>query len=176
MRRWPPSLRGARGLRLRFLRFLRIPTRRNRKNRKNRTCKRPNSPQDGEPLSCGGGTAATAPEAFPDPDPIDPAAIEERAALAADSVPACYLDAWARLQCQRPLSATEEAWRQAIDDSGLFLDAWGSKAAEAGWTPGELFDVKAGLVWRLAGERVEAIGADHVRLGNGRTLAPLPTA
>jgi hypothetical protein len=30
-----------------------------------------------------------------------------------------------------------------------------SKAAKEGWTSGELFDVKAGLVWRLVGERVE---------------------
>jgi hypothetical protein len=48
-------------------------------------------------------------------------AIEERAALAANSVPACYLVAWARLQCQRPLYATDEAWRRAIEDVGRFL-------------------------------------------------------
>src|SRR5271168_5506018 len=48
----------------------------------------------------------TRPTAFRDGEPIDLGAIEERAALAADSVPACYLDAWARLQCQWPLSAT----------------------------------------------------------------------
>ena len=35
---------------------------------------------------------------------------------------------------------------------------------------GELFDVTAGLVWRLAGERAEAIGADHVRLRDGRAI------
>ncbi len=101
---------------------------------------------------------------------IDDHAIEERAALAADSVPACYLDAWARLQCQRPSYVTEEARRQSIEDAGRFLDAWGCEAMEAGWTPGELFDAVTGLVWRLAGERVEAIGADHVRLTDGRTI------
>jgi hypothetical protein len=97
-------------------------------------------------------------------------AIEERAALAAESVPACYLDAWARLQCQRPSYAPEEAWQRAIDDAGRFLDACGDEAADAEWTPGELFDAMTGLVWRLAGERVEAIGADHVRLSDGRTI------
>jgi hypothetical protein len=97
-------------------------------------------------------------------------AIEERAALAADSVPACYLDAWARLQCQRPSYAPEEAWRRAIDDAGRFLDAWGGEAAEAGWTPGELFDAVTGFVWRFAGQGVESLSADHVRLSDGRTI------
>ena len=45
-------------------------------------------------------------------------AIEERAALAADRVPARYLDAWARLQCQRPSFAPAGALQQAIHDGG----------------------------------------------------------
>jgi hypothetical protein len=97
-------------------------------------------------------------------------AIEERAALAADCVPACYLDAWARLQCQQPLAIDTDMWRLAIDDAGRFLDAWGNQAAEMGWTRGELFDVAVGLVWHLNGESVEAIGADHVRLSCGRVI------
>jgi hypothetical protein len=97
-------------------------------------------------------------------------AIEERAALAADRMPGCYLDAWARLQCQRPLLLAEGDWRRAIDDGGRFLDAWSDEAAALQWTPGELFDVTAGLVWRLAGERVETLGADHARLADGRIL------
>ena len=98
-------------------------------------------------------------------------AIEERAGLAADSVPAVYLDAWARLNHQKPFHVSEAEWRFALDDGGRFLDAWGNEAADMGCTPGELFDVTAGLIWRLAGERVEAIGADHVRLSDGRTIA-----
>ena len=97
-------------------------------------------------------------------------AIEERAALAADRVPACYLDAWARLQCQRPLLLAEGDWRRAIDDAGRFLDAWGDEAAAIQWTPDELFNFARGLVWRLAGERVETLGADHARLGDGRIV------
>jgi hypothetical protein len=34
--------------------------------------------------------------------------------------------------------------------------------ADLRWSPGELFDVKAGLLWQLGGERVEAIGAHRV--------------
>jgi hypothetical protein len=49
------------------------------------------------------GTVSTTP---PDCRPIDFDAIEERTAFAADSAPASYLDAWARLQCQRPVSVT----------------------------------------------------------------------
>jgi len=99
------------------------------------------------------------------------AEIDEWAGLAADRMAPVYLDAWARLNCQKPASVSEAEWRLALDDGGRFLDAWGNEAAEAEWTPGELFDVTAGLIWRVAGERVEAIGAEHVRLGDGRTIA-----
>ncbi len=102
-------------------------------------------------------------------------AIEERAALAAESVPACYLDAWARLQCQRPLSVAESDWRRAIDDGGRFLDAWGADAAAKQWGAGELFDVPledrpGGLVWQLRGEGLDALGEDRARLADGRTI------
>jgi hypothetical protein len=39
-----------------------------------------------------------------------------------------------------------------------------------GWTPGQLFDVAAGLVWRLAGEHVEKVQSDRVRVTRGRTI------
>ncbi len=100
----------------------------------------------------------------------DPDAIDERAGLAADSVPAVYLDAWARLNCQKPASVSEADWRLALDDGGRFLDAWGADAATMQWTPGDLFDVTAGLVWRLAGASVEAIGADRVHSRDGRVI------
>ena len=98
----------------------------------------------------------------------DEAAIEERAGLA-DRVPSVYLDVWARLNCQKPASVSEAAWRLALDDGGRFLDGWGADAATMLWTAGELFDVPrggraGGLVWQLRGERVEALGVARARL------------
>jgi hypothetical protein len=89
----------------------------------------------------------------------DEAAIEERAGLAADRVPAVYLDPWAWLNHRKPFDVSEADWPRALDDGGRFLDAWGNEAAEAGWTPGELFDVGPGLIWRLAGRCAEALAA-----------------
>ena len=95
--------------------------------------------------------------------------------MAASSVPAVYLDAWARLNHQKPIAISESEWRQAIDDGGLFLDNRGEEATELQWSAGELFDVPregapGGLIWQLKGERVEALGEDHVCLGDGRMV------
>ncbi len=92
---------------------------------------------------------------------------DERAGMAADRVPAVYLDAWARLQCHKPATATDQQWRLVINDAGLFLDRWGSEAAKAGWTAGDLFDMPGGLVWFICRENVEVIGSDHARMGDG---------
>lgn len=96
-------------------------------------------------------------------------AIEERAALCAGIVPAPYLDAWARLNHQKPMGVSEADWNRAVDDGGRFLDRWGREAAEWGWTAGELFDVPreghaGGLIWRLAGRAAISYGPDYVRL------------
>jgi hypothetical protein len=100
---------------------------------------------------------------------IDPAAIEERAGLA-DSVPAVYRDAWARLNHQKPANVNESRWRIALDDGGRFLDAWGDEAAELGWTAGDLFESLFGLVWRLVGQRVELLGPGDAELSDGRVI------
>jgi hypothetical protein len=34
-----------------------------------------------------------------------------------------------RLQSHRPLSVAQDEWRQAIEDTGRFLDAWGADDA-----------------------------------------------
>jgi hypothetical protein len=87
-------------------------------------------------------------------------------------LPEPYLDAWARLQCQKPAHVTVEQWRQAVDDAGRFLDQWGSVAAEFQWPPGDLFDVPGGdgacgLVWFQKGEPLRALGPEHAVLGDG---------
>ena len=87
--------------------------------------------------------------------------IEERKGMA-DRVPEPYLDAWARLQYQKPMAVSAEEWRRAIDAVGRFLDAWGVSAVELQWTPGEWFDVprhgeRCGLIWFLGGETVRAL-------------------
>lgn len=90
-------------------------------------------------------------------------------------MPERYLDAWARLQCQRPAQIAEAVWRQAIDDAGRFLDQWGSMAAEFQWTAGELFDCPrdgkpGGLVWVQKGKCVGALGPEYTVLGNGERV------
>jgi hypothetical protein len=90
------------------------------------------------------------------------AEIDEREGLAADRVPAVYLDAWSQLCCQRPERISEEVWRRALNDGGLLLDRWGRRAEALGWTPGDLFDcpgsvLGAGLIWRLQGAQVVAM-------------------
>jgi hypothetical protein len=109
------------------------------------------------------------------PVPLDTDGIKERAGLAADRVPARYLDTWARLQCQRPSYAPVDTWKRDIEDGGRFLDLWGTDAAAMRWTAGELFDVPrdgrpGGLVWQLKGERVGTLGEDGARLTHGRMI------
>jgi hypothetical protein len=101
--------------------------------------------------------------ARPEPDDAD---LEERKGMAMGSVPEPYLDAWARLQCQKPMRVSDDDWRQAIDAAGRFLDQWGSLAVEFQWKPADLFDVPrdgrpGGLVWFLQGETVRALGPEH---------------
>src|SRR5277367_904704 len=102
-------------------------------------------------------------------------AIEERAALVSEACPAPYADTFARLNHQKPITVSDAQWSRALDDAGRFLDDWGAEAAAMQWGAGELFDVPregrpGGLVWQLRGERVEALGADHARTENGRTI------
>ena len=105
----------------------------------------------------------------------DPAELQEPIGMASGSLPERYLDAWARLQCQRPFGASDQEWWQVIDDAGRFLDQWGSRAVEFGWTAGDLFDVPrddkpGGLVWFLGGESVQAIGPRRMVTQDGRVF------
>ncbi len=90
--------------------------------------------------------------------------------MAAGGVPELYLDAWARLQCQKPHGVTDEDWRLAIEDGGKFLDRWGKLAVEFGWTAADLFGVPlsdgtGGLCWFLKGRAVQSLGPEHEGVG-----------
>jgi hypothetical protein len=102
----------------------------------------------------------------PEPDEVE---LEERKAMAMDSVPEGYHDEWAQFQRQCPAGVTEQAWRQAIDDAGRFLAQWGALADSFGWSPGDLFDVPRdgamGLAWWLKGRTVTALGPEHAGVG-----------
>jgi hypothetical protein len=80
---------------------------------------------------------------------------------------------FARLQCQKLITALDDEQRQAINDAGRFLDAWGALAGEFQWSPGELFDVprhdeRCGLAWFLKGETVRALAPAHAATESGR--------
>ena len=104
------------------------------------------------------------------PQADDGAAIE-----GAGSVPGVYLDAWSRLNHQKPFRVSDAEWRRALDAGGRFLTAWASMAADWGWTPGDLFDLPrdgrpGGLVWFIEGEEVQAFGPEHARTISGRVF------
>jgi hypothetical protein len=112
------------------------------------------------------------------PEPAE-AEVEYRKGMASGGVPEAYLDAWARLQVQKPETVSDAEWRRAVNDAGLFLDAWGGLALESQWTPGDLFDVprdgrQGGLAWFLKSEVVRALGPEHAVTESGRVFDRLP--
>jgi hypothetical protein len=99
----------------------------------------------------------------------DGSTFDERAGMATDSVPAVYLDAWARFQCQPSKIASANAWWQAVADAGILLDLWGATLASFDW-PAEAIFGADGLVWAIDGEPVRAIGPDHAIMASGRVF------
>jgi hypothetical protein len=81
-----------------------------------------------------------------------------------------YFETWARLNHRKPLRIPEGEWRFGLNDGGLFLDDFGEEAAALGWTAANVFSAASGLVWRLGGRRVEAIGRDCARPDDGQNL------
>jgi hypothetical protein len=65
----------------------------------------------------------------------DEAGIEKCKGMAMNSVPEPYLDAWARLQCQKPVPVPETQWRQAIDDAGRFSNGAATPSSFVGPLP-----------------------------------------
>lgn len=98
------------------------------------------------------------------PDP------ERAAILEVDGgVPAVFAEAFASLMATCPDGVPEGQWWQAIDDAGRFLNAWGDRAADLGWTGPDLFERVArgahGLVWELGGRNVIALTETTAALG-----------
>ena len=86
-----------------------------------------------------------------------------------------YADTFARLSHQNPFAVSREVWERAVNDAGVFLDAWGALAAAMHWRAGDLFDVPrdgrpGGLAWQLKGESVASLGDGHACLKDGRTI------
>jgi hypothetical protein len=80
-----------------------------------------------------------------------------------------FVSAFANLQMAQPPSVPEVDWHRAINDAGLFLDAFGAKAAAFGWQPEGLFE-DFGLIWALNGATVTDITTNTAMLSDGRTF------
>lgn len=102
----------------------------------------------------------------PSPEPDD-YTLAEREALAAESCPPEYLEAWARFQLVRPRWALEGEWLEAADGAGRLLDQWGGEAASFGWRAEEIFG-REGLAFALRGANVRALGDCHAEFDDGR--------
>jgi hypothetical protein len=116
------------------------------------------------------------------------AEFEERAALIEEGahVPRAWAEAFARLDL-KPLPATfpQERWREFVDDGGRFLDRWGRRAAELGWSEQDVFGAdplvavpaleRVGLVAMIMGGTVEALETDRavIRLPCGTQFVRL---
>jgi hypothetical protein len=75
---------------------------------------------------------------------VDPDAIKERAVIAQfdGGAPLEWAKALARLHGSKaPDGMTQRRWQQVLDDGGRFLDEWGKRAHELGWTAADLFGV-----------------------------------
>jgi hypothetical protein len=99
------------------------------------------------------------------------AIFEERAAITEHDgcVPRSWADAFAKLHADRPPpEVSYRQWRQFVDDCGLFIDRWATKAGALGWIPNHLFGwetcrpfplaaMYVGLGWRIDGGTVVAL-------------------
>jgi hypothetical protein len=103
----------------------------------------------------------------------------ERAAIIEEgaAVPRAWAEGYARLcTMPRPAYISERNWGALIDATGGFLDRWGSRAAQLGWKPEDLFGVHreaplerfdlAGLVRFLIRHDVLELGRDYAVIGN----------
>jgi hypothetical protein len=106
---------------------------------------------------------------------------EERAALVqyGAGVPREWAEGFARLdRASPPRGFSPGRWQQVIDDGGLFLDRWASKAAALGWDDASVFGVDSKAPgWRLdhAGLVVLIDGADVTAITDRTAILRLRT-
>jgi hypothetical protein len=99
---------------------------------------------------------------------------DERRAIAEieGGIPPLYSAGFARLQLTLSLGLSVPQWRQAVNDAGRFLDAFGRQAQAMGWRDDDLFGPN-GLVQTLAGAYVTKITSTTAVLSDGRTFKRL---
>ena len=99
-------------------------------------------------------------------DTFDPSHFAAALAKLEDNkdIPADYKEPWAQLQSTMWPDVDLNRRDELIADAGLFLDAWAKPAEGSEWSASDLFDRPRGLVWRLQGRKVEAIGPQCYRL------------
>ncbi len=99
---------------------------------------------------------------------------DRREAMALEGgVPATFARAFAALQLSRPATVSAARWERAINDAGLFLDAWGSEAERLGWASGDVLGPSTdgrSLAWTLDGARVSTLTTETALLDDGRTF------
>ncbi len=106
--------------------------------------------------------------------------LAERAAIIQEGagVPADWAEGFAQLEAsQIPSWVDAIAWQAMIDAAGRFIDAWGAKAAAAGWTAAELFGLdkaapmrrpdRRGAAFFLVDARVIDVTADAITIRKG---------
>jgi hypothetical protein len=93
-----------------------------------------------------------------------------------------YAEALTELQDRQPQGVGEARWHEALNDGRRFLEIWGKRAADLGWTGDDLFGLHPtaplarydamGLVWLLRGRPVVALTATEaiIRASAGTTL------
>jgi hypothetical protein len=96
--------------------------------------------------------------------------VAERAAMAeGGGVPAIYAVAFAKMQARPPRTMSVDRWYEAINDAGLFLDAWGKTAEKCGWSADDLFGPDC-LVWSLDGKLLLSLDHNRAILPTGHRI------
>jgi hypothetical protein len=83
-----------------------------------------------------------------------------------------YSAGFARLQLTLPPGLSVPQWRQAVNDAGRFLDAFGRQAQAMGWREDDLFRLN-GLVQTLQGAYVTKITSTTAIVSDGHTFKRL---